>query len=223
MFIGHFALGFAAKRAAPRLSLAVLGAATQIADLLWPIFLAAGVEQVRIDPGNTAVTPLDFVSYPYSHSLVMLMIWGLMYAAVFAVPYVGSGFSRTYIVLTMLVISHWFLDWITHRPDMPLYPGSARFGLGLWNSVGATVAIETAMYAAGLWMYVRSTRARDGIGRWGFLALAVFLPVAYVANILGPPPPTVSALWMSAVAGGAILVAWMWWVDRHRDGILATD
>ena len=222
MFIGHFALGFAAKRAAPRVSMAVLGAATQVADLLWPFFLAAGVEQVRIDPGNTAVTPLDFISYPYSHSLVMLIVWGLMFAAVFAAPYVGSGFSRTYIVLTMLVISHWFLDWISHRPDMPLYPGGARFGLGLWNSVGATVAIETAMYAAGLWIYMRSTRARDGIGRWGFRALAIFLPVVYVGNILGPPPPSVSALWMSAAAGGAILVAWMWWVDRHRDGILAT-
>jgi LexA-binding, inner membrane-associated putative hydrolase len=235
MFIGHFALGFAAKRAAPRVSLAVLGSATQIADLLWPVFLAVGIEQVRIDPGNTAVTPLDFVSYPYSHSLAMLIVWGLMFAAVFrpkvrlkADPtygkevdlYVGSGFSRTYTVLVLLVVSHWFLDWITHRPDMPLYPGGPKFGLGLWNSVAATVAIETAMYVAGLWIYIRSTRARDGIGRWGFWALAAFLPVVYVANILGPPPPTVSALWMSAVAGGAILVVWLWWVDRHRDGIL---
>lgn len=228
MFIGHFALGFAAKRAAPRVSLAVLGAATQIADLLWPFFLAAGVEQVRIDPGNTAVTPLDFVSYPYSHSLLLLAVWGLLFATVHNL---GAADRRVrpgadtrvgpYGLLFLLVISHWFLDWITHRADMPLYPGGARFGLGLWNSVGATVAIETAMYAAGLWIYMRSTRARDGIGRWGFRALAVFLPVVYVANILGPPPPTVSALWMSAVAGGAILVAWMWWVDRHRDGILA--
>jgi membrane-bound metal-dependent hydrolase YbcI (DUF457 family) len=216
MFIGHFALGFAAKRAAPRVSLAVLGAATQIADLLWPIFLAVGVEQVRIDPGNTAVTPLDFVSYPYSHSLLLLVVWGML----FATAYAGSGFSRTYAVLVLLVVSHWFLDWITHRPDMPLYPGGPKFGLGLWNSVAATVAIETVIYVAGLWIYIWSTRARDGIGRWGFWALAVFLPLVYGANILGPPPPTVSALWMSAAAGGAILVAWLWWVDRHRDGIL---
>jgi hypothetical protein len=256
MFIGHFALGFAAKRAAPRVSLAVLGAATQIADLLWPIFLAVGVEQVRIDPGNTAVTPLDFVSYPYSHSLLLLVVWGILFAALMvrlkpdatysAAPgqYVASalppplrgtspelrrgqaeaqsakGGRRTFALIALLVISHWFLDWITHRPDMPLYPGGPKFGLGLWNSVAATVAIETAMYVAGLWIYIRSTRARDRIGRWGFLALAVFLPVVYVANILGPPPPTVSALWMSAAAGGAVLVVWLWWVDRHRDGIL---
>jgi hypothetical protein len=232
MFIGHFALGFAAKRAAPRVSLAVLGAATQIADLLWPVFLAVGIEQVRIDPGNTAVTPLDFVSYPYSHSLLLLVVWGILFAALMVRlkpdamhstaprPYVASAFRRTFVLMVALVVSHWFLDWITHRPDMPLYPGGPKFGLGLWNSVAATVAIETAMYVAGLWIYIRSTRARDGIGRWGFWALAAFLPVVYVANILGPPPPTVSALWMSAAAGGAILVVWLWWVDRHRDGIL---
>jgi hypothetical protein len=232
MFIGHFALGFAAKRAAPRVSLAVLGSATQIADLLWPVFLAVGIEQVRIDPGNTAVTPLDFVSYPYSHSLLLLVVWGILFAALMVRlkpdathsaaprPYVASAFGRTFVLMVALVVSHWFLDWITHRPDMPLYPGGPKFGLGLWNSVVATVAIETAMYVVGLWIYIRSTRARDGIGRWGFWALAAFLPVVYVANILGPPPPTVSALWMSAAAGGAILVVWLWWVDRHRDGIL---
>jgi hypothetical protein len=210
MFIGHFALGFAAKRAAPRVSLAGLGAAAQIADLLWPVFLAVGIEQVRIDPGNTAVTPLDFVSYPYSHSLLLLVVWGILFAALMVRlkpdathsaaprPYVASAFRRTFVLIVALVVSHWFLDWITHRPDMPLYPGGPKFGLGLWNSVAATVAIETAMYVAGLWIYIRSTHARDGIGRWGFWALAAFLPVVYVANILGPPPPTVSALWMSA-------------------------
>ena len=129
----------------------------------------------------------------------------------------ASGFSRTFIVLAALVISHWFLDWITHRPDMPLYPGSGTFGLGLWNSVPATLAIELPMYATGLWIYARTTRSRDAKGRWGFWTLAAFLAVVYVGNILGPPPPSVLAVWTSAIAGGAILVAWIWWVDRHRD------
>ena len=178
MFLGHYALGLAAKRASPRLSLGLLFLAVQFADILWPFLLALGLEEVRIHPGDTVFTPLEFVSYPYSHSLAMLIVWGLMFAAVFrpkvrlkADPtyakevdlYVGSGFSRTYTVLVLLVVSHWFLDWITHRPDMPLYPGGPKFGLGLWNSVAATVAIETAMYVAGLWIYIRSTRARDGI------------------------------------------------------------
>jgi len=235
MFVGHFALGFAAKRAVPRVSLAALCAGAQVADLLWPVFLAIGIEQVRIDPGNTAVTPLDFVSYPYSHSLLMLIVWGVLFALAFTVrlkpdttytvsdSYVASAFRRTFTVLAALVMSHWVLDWITHRPDMPLFPGSAKFGLGLWNSVPATMAVELTMYAVGLWIYARATRARDAKGRWGFWTLAAFLAIVYVANIMGPPPPSVFAIWTSAIAGGAILVIWIWWVDRHRDVILASN
>jgi membrane-bound metal-dependent hydrolase YbcI (DUF457 family) len=219
VFIGHFALGFAAKRVTPRVSLAVLAAATQVADLLWPIFLALGFEHVRIDPGNTAVTPLDFVSYPYSHSLLLLVVWGVVFAAVTVRQKPDTTCEKTFIVIFALVVSHWLLDWITHRPDMPLYPGGAKYGLGLWNSFGWTVTLEIAMYAIGVWIYARATRPRNAKGRWGFWALAVFLPLVYLGNILGPPPPSVGAIWPAGIAGGAILVVWMWWVDRHREGI----
>jgi len=154
MFVGHFALGFAAKRAAPRLSLALLFVAAQLADLVWPLLIAIGIEQVRIDPGNTAFTPLDFVSYPYSHSLALLVVWGL------ALAYAVCGVSRTGAILAALVVSHWVLDWVTHRPDMPLYPGSAQYGLGLWNSIPATVAIELAMFAAGVWIIFQPMQMR---------------------------------------------------------------
>src|SRR4051794_13490518 len=119
MFIGHFALGFAAKRAVPRVSLAMLFVAAQFADLLWPALVLAGFEQVRIDPGNTAFTPLAFVSYPLSHSLLTLVVWGLLLGSI----YRGiAGGRRSVVVLGVLVVSHWVLDWLTHRPDMPLYP-----------------------------------------------------------------------------------------------------
>src|SRR5215813_8438016 len=119
MFIGHFALGLAAKRATPRVSLAVLFAAAQLADVLWPIFVAVGLEQVRIDPGNTLVTPLDFVSYPWSHSLAMLLVWGAAFGWLVAV----GARREAFVVIAALVVSHWVLDYVTHRPDMPLYPG----------------------------------------------------------------------------------------------------
>jgi len=212
VFVGHFALGFAAKRAAPRTSLAVLFVAAQLADLLWPVFVAIGLEQVRIDPGNTAFTPLDFVSYPYSHSLLMLAVWGVMLAAVV----VRRTSRRTFALVVALVVSHWVLDWLTHRPDMPLYPGSARYGLGLWNSVPATLTIELALFAIGVWIYAASTRARDAIGRWSFVAFVVFLLIIYALNVFGGPPPSVTALWIVALAGAAILVAWSAWFDYHR-------
>ena len=216
MFIGHFALGFAAKRAAPRMSLATLFAAAQLADIIWPVLVALGIEQVRIQPGITAFTPLDFVSYPYSHSLLTLLVWGALFGALCAR---STRDRRTWLVVGALVVSHWVLDWITHRPDMPLYPGSGKFGLGLWNSVPATITVETLMFVAGLWIYARATRARDAIGRRGFSALAGFLLVIYVANAIGPPPPSVTAIVIAGIAGAAVILWWAWWFDRHRSPV----
>jgi hypothetical protein len=213
MFIGHFALGFAAKPAAPRVSVAVLFAAAQLADLTWPLLVAAGLEQVIIDPGNTAFTPLDFASYPYSHSLLTLIIAGAVFGGL-AGAVVRSG--RTAIVVGLLVVSHWLLDWITHRPDLPLYPGGAKFGLGLWHSIPATIAVEAAMFIVGVVIYARSTRPRDRIGRRAFGAFVAFLVVVYIAN-LGPPPPSVEAIVWVGLAGGAVLMLWARWFDRHRN------
>jgi hypothetical protein len=214
MFIGHFALGFAAKPLTPRVGLAVLFGAAQLVDVLWPIFVGLGLEHVRIDPGNTRVTPFDFISYPYSHSLVAMLIWGVLAGAL-----ATRRFSDRHVFLVIggLVVSHWFLDFISHRPDMPIYPGSAKFGLSLWNSVAATVIVETLMYVTGVWIYIRATRARDAVGRWGFAAFALFVFVMYVVNLVSPPPPSVTAVWISAIAGAAILFAWAAWFDRHRD------
>jgi hypothetical protein len=217
MFIGHFALGFAAKRAVPRVSLLWLFVAAQLADLLWPFLLAAGIEMVRIDPGNTAFTPLDFVSYPYSHSLVLLVVWGFalgyFYTAVRRAP------TRTALVLAALVVSHWALDFVTHRPDLPIYPGSRRVGLGLWNSVGATLAIESAMFVVGVATYARATQARDAIGRWALIGLAALLILAYAGNVVGGAPPSVAAIWIVGIFGSAVILAASEWVDRHREPI----
>jgi hypothetical protein len=218
MFVGHLALGFAAKRVTPRVSLAVLLTASQVADVLWPLFLALGLEQVRIDPGNTAFTPLDFVSYPWSHSLVMLIVWGVAFGAIYRMATGRNG--RIFIVLSALVVSHWLLDWITHAPDMPIYPGGATYGLGMWNSVALTMIVEGIMFAAGLWIYLRITRARDAIGRWGFAALIALLVVVYAANAMSSPPPSVNAIIVGASIGAAIMTAWSWWADRHREVIL---
>jgi hypothetical protein len=212
MFIGHLALGFAAKRAAPRVSLAVLFSAAQLADILWPVFIALGIEQVRIVPGFTAFTPLDFVSYPYSHSLVFLAGWGLLFGVIYQWLVPGGRVVR---VLAMLVVSHWVLDFVTHRPDMPIVPGGEEFGLGLWNSIPATLVVEAAMYGVGLWMYVRATEARDRIGRWGFIGLAAFLVVVYLANI-DNAPPSVPGIYIPAIIGIILLTVWSWLADQHR-------
>ena len=214
MFLGHYALGLAAKRVTPGLSLGVLFGAAQLADILWPFLLALGLEQVRIDPGNTAFTPLDFVSYPYSHSLLLLIVWGLAMGWIFARRH-RHGIA----IVAALVVSHWLLDVITHRPDMPVYPGGARVGLGLWNSVAMTVAVELPMFIAGVWLYLGATRARDAIGRWGLVLLVSTLLLIYVGDALSSAaPPSVRDLTVVAAIGGLLFTAWSWWADRHRTG-----
>jgi hypothetical protein len=220
MFIGHFALGYAAKRWAPNVSLAVLFAAAIFADLLWPVLVALGIEHVRIAPGITASTPLEFISYPYSHSLLTLTLLGAFFGRVFArrsvAPSAPTAPSAPSIILMMLVVSHWVLDVITHIPDMPLYPGGPKFGLGLWNSVAGTFAVETMLFAFGVWIYARATKPRDATGTWGFAGITAFLFVGFVVNANGTPPPSVTALWMMALALGALTLGLAWFADRHR-------
>jgi hypothetical protein len=218
MFIGHFAVALAAKRAAPAASLGTLFAAAQTADLLWPTFVLLHAEHVEIRPGATAVTPLEFVSYPYSHSLVALAVWGALFAGGYALVARARGRAGWAAPLTLFarVLSHWVLDVFTHAPDMPVtLTGPTRLGLGLWSSLPGTLVVELVMFALGLGIYVRATRARDRTGRLALAGLAVFLLVSYLANVFGPPPPSVRVI---AWAGEAmwLLVLWAAWADRHR-------
>ena len=214
MFLGHFGLAFAARKASPTISLVALFLACQFADLLWPTLVLAGIEQVEIDPGATAFTPLAFVSYPYSHSLMALVLWGVIVGTIYTM--ITRAPAAAAVTLALLVFSHWVLDYITHGPDMPLtMSGPQRLGLGLWNSVPGTLAAELALFGGGLAVYLRSTTARDRIGSIGLWSLVVFMLVVYTAASFGPPPPSPAAVAWSAQAMW-LLVLWGYWVDRHR-------
>jgi hypothetical protein len=214
MFIGHFAVGFASKRLAPKASLGALMAAPLLLDILWPVFLALGVEHVRIEPGATAVTPLDLYDYPYSHSLVASLFWAALGAGIY---YALRRDRRASWVIAGGVVSHWVLDYVTHRPDMPLFPGdSTRLGLGLWNSVAATIIVEGAMFAAGVAIYAKYTRSRDRIGSIGFWSYVALLLALYAGNFFSPPPPSVQMLMIVSFISW-IFVPWAWWFDGHRE------
>jgi hypothetical protein len=214
MFVGHFGLGFGAKKTAPVVSLGTLFLACQFADLLWPTLVLLGVERVEIEPGATAMTPLNFVSYPYSHSLVALCLWGA--AAGTAYAFIRRGRRAAVLTLVLLVVSHWVLDVVTHRPDLPLTPhGPERLGLGLWFSIPATLAVELVLFGAGLALYLRTTAPRDRIGSIGLWSLVAFLLIVYFASSFGPPPPSATVVAWSAQAMW-LLVLWGYWVDNHR-------
>jgi hypothetical protein len=214
MFIGHFAVAFAAKKAAPAVSLGSLFLACQLADLVWPTLVLAGVERVEVRPGITVVTPLDFVHYPWSHSLIALLVWGAAFGLAYKLLRRSAGTAP--LVLGALVVSHWVLDFVSHRPDMPLtWTGPERLGLGLWNSLPATLAVEMLLFALGVVIYQRSTAPKDRTGTLAFAGLVAFLLIVYLASLFGPPPPSAAAVAWSAQAMW-LLVAWGYWIDRHR-------
>ena len=214
MFIGHFALGFGAKRLHPAVSLGTLFLACQFADLLWPTLVLSGVERVIVEPGNTAYTPLRFAYYPYSHSLMALVVWGLVVGAAYRA--IREAPLAPALLLAALVLSHWVLDVATHRADMPFtIHGRTKIGFGLWQSVPWTIAVESVMFVAGVAIYARTTAPRDRAGTIGLWALAGFLAVVNVANILGPPPPSAAAVAWTTEAMW-ILIAAGYYVDGHR-------
>ena len=220
MFIGHFGAGFGAKALAPKTSLGTLFFAAQFIDLLWPTLLLMGVERVVIRPGITAVVPLDFVHYPVSHSLLMVIVWGLLIGGLYGLIRKRWGAAM---VVAALVVSHWLLDLIVHRPDPPLYPGDAPMvGLGLWGSLTGTLIVEGLVFGMGLAFYVRTTRARDGIGRYGFWGLVGFLVLVHIGNLFGDPPPDSTAIaWVGQLQW--LLVIWGYWIDRHREAAPRAD
>ena len=212
MFIGHYAVGFAAKKVAPKASLGPLLAAPLLADMLWPVFVLLGIERVRIVPGIVAFNPLDLEYMPWSHSLLMDVGWGLVFGGIY---YAVTKYRAGGIAIFFGVVSHWVLDWVTHRPDMPLVPGlDTKLGLGLWNSVVGTRVVESILFIAGVWLYMRATRARDAVGRWAWWGLVGLLAVLY---FMKAQPGSIQVLVISGLVFEVVTLTWAWWADRHRD------
>jgi hypothetical protein len=212
MFVGHYAVALAAKRATPQTSLGLLVISAQFLDLLWPVFLLTGWEHVRIAPGITRFTPLDFYDYPISHSLIGALVWSLLFAVTL---FVFKRDSRAAQLCGALVFSHWILDLIVHRPDLPIGPRGPYVGLGVWNHVALSFASEGVIFVAGLWIYLRTTTARDAVGRYALLAFTLLLLVFWIPGPFGPPPPSARAVAWVAL-GQWLLIALAWWVDAHR-------
>lgn len=208
MFIGHFALGLASKKIAKAPSLALMFIAVQLLDLLWPIFVLLGIETFQIEEGITKLTPLNFTHYPYSHSLLMSVIWGALLAFIY---YLASKNKQGAILLGTLVISHWVLDFLTHRPDLLLTPwGTTKVGMGLWNYPIIESVIEFGLFLSGAFLYFKAAQPKRKAAFW---SLMVFFIVVHTMNLLGPPPPSVEAVAWSANLLW-LMVIWAWWIEK---------
>jgi len=214
MFIGHFAVGLAAKRAAPRTSLGTLTLAAVFLDALWPLFLLLGVERADLKPGPNSFLFLDFTYYPISHSLLLALVW----SALFGIVYLSrTKYAAGALWVGLLILSHWILDFIVHVPDLPLWPGGPRVGLGLWNYRAATIAIESAMFLGGLWIYATMTRPKNRVGKAALWAYAIVLAVLYATDAgAKEPPPSVTAVALVGIVAW-IFAPWAFWIDHNRD------
>ena len=214
MFIGHFGAGFAGKKFDNTASLGTYFMAAQWIDLIRPILLLLGIEKAEIKPGVTAVTPLDFTYYPFTHSLIGTIVWALLFGAV---AWFFITKTKTALILALIVLSHWLLDLLVHVPDLPIIPGlSLKVGFGLWNSFAATIILEGLFFVVGVYLYYKSTKAKNKIGTYSLIGLIVFLIVMYISNLVGPPPPSME---MVGIVGNAqwLIVLWGYWVDKNRE------
>lgn len=216
MFLGHYALAFGSKKVSQAPSLGTMFFATQFIDLLWPLFLIAGIERVEIKPGISEFNPLDFVYYPFTHSLAGTLFWAVLFGVVY---YFATKNKKGAYISAGLVLSHWFLDLLSHIPDLPIAPGSeTKLGLGLWNSIPLTIIVEGLLFAAGLYIYTSVTKAKNKKGSLGLYSLAGFFVLIYIMSIFGPPPENDMQIAYSALALYPILL-WAYWVDRNREGV----
>jgi hypothetical protein len=213
MLVGHFAVSLAGKSIAPQVSLGTLVAAAMASDLAWPLFMLAGFEHVEFSPGSRGVISMR-ADIAYSHGLLTCAIGAVLFAAVY---YFRRRDRTGALVISAAVLSHWLLDFASHPPDMALAPGMPlRLGLGLWNSIPATLVVEGAMWAAGILVYTRATRPRSRAGSYVFWIGVGLLTAAWLNNITAPPPPDVASAMRASFLFFVLAVTWAYWVNRLR-------
>ena len=214
MHVGHFATGLIGKRVDPKLSLGTMILAAMLADVLWCVFMLAGVEDVRITTGRGAANYFQPINIAYSHSLVMLFVWGAVFAGV---HFLSRRSKRSAVLLFLLVLLHWPLDVIAHKADMPLAPGlTKQFGIGLWTNIIATIIVEGGLWLLSIIIYLRTTRSRNKLALFIFWPVVLLITLLWLNNIAGPPPPNTRIAPLSSLIYFSLVVAWGYWINRLR-------
>ncbi len=211
MLVGHYAVGLAAKRLSPQTSLGTFVLAAMFADLAWCVFMIAGIEHVRFKPGLGAANYLDATNIAMSHSLLMDAMWAALLAAAYFLRKREAGAAW---IVFLAVLSHWLLDFVSHRPDMPMAPGARRlFGLGLWTSVPATLIVEGGLWLLAVMLYAHTARPKGRAWGWAFWSGVVVLTLMWCSNIAGPPPRKPAVAPVASLIVFSLSVAWAYWVN----------
>ena len=208
MFVGHYGVALAAKRFAPRSSMGTLFIAVQLLDVLWAPAILLGFEHARVVPGLLPASALDLYDMPWTHGLVAALAWSW-----FAFRFSKNG------VLGACIFSHWVLDFVTHRPDLPLFRGGTKVGLALWRYREASYLVEVALLIGGYLIYQRTTRARTAAGEYAMKVFVAVLILVEGYNLYGPVPANIQQVAISAEVAYLVLAAIAWRLDLLREPI----
>jgi hypothetical protein len=211
MFVGHYGVSFAARKLEPTISLWVLFLAVQFLDVLWAPLVLLGIEKVNIVPGFTASNPLDLYYMPYTHSLLAALIWSIAGGLAYQLVAKPSR-ARAGVIVALAVFSHWVLDFVVHRPDLPLYGNSEKVGLGLWNLPVLAFGLEAGLLFGGIWMCMKSRLARPA----AVIVFALFMLAIQAYVFFGPPPASDRSAAATAIFAYALFAGIIWWLEDRK-------
>jgi hypothetical protein len=215
MFVGHYGPSLAAKAAKNSIPLWLLFIAVQLLDVCWSIFVLLGIEKVRIVPGITATNPLDLYYMPYTHGLIAAALWSIASAIAYKVFRKAAGWPAAALV-GAAVFSHWVLDWLVHRPDLPLYDNSFKVGLGLWNYPASAFALEIALLFSGVYLYLKTTKTVARGGRFGMVIFGFFMLAVQALVFFGPPPSSDNSAAVTALVVYFAFAGIAYWLEGKR-------
>jgi hypothetical protein len=214
MFVGHYGVSFAVKSIDKQVPLWLLFIAVQFVDVLWAIFILTGIEKVRITPGITATNPLDLYYMPYTHSLLAALLWSGL--GLIAYRFVGRGTSYAAFLFAAAIFSHWVLDLVVHRPDLPLYDDAHKVGFGLWNYPAPALALEASLLFGGIFLYLRSSKPVSIIGKFGVPVFGIGLLLVQAMVFFGAPPTSPAAAALTALVSYVVLAGIAYWLEKKR-------
>jgi hypothetical protein len=220
MFVGHYGPSFAIKSVRPEIPMWMLFVAVQLVDVAWAMLILLGVEKARIVPGITASNPLDLYYMPFTHSLVAVILWSVA-AALFAWPLLGLAIPVAAVWIGVAVLSHWVLDLVVHRPDLPLYDDTMKVGLGLWNYPAFAFSVEAVILFSGMALYLRVTEPINSLGRIGLPAFGVVMLAIQTYVFFGPLPASPATAAITALVLYVAFAGIAQWLAHQRKNATA--
>ena len=220
MFVGHYGPSYVIKAAQPAIPLWLLFIAVQLVDVAWSMLIMLGIEKARIVPGITASNPFDLYYMPYTHSFVAAILWSVAAGGLCNVLFGLRKWSAA-VWIGAAVFSHWILDWVVHRPDLPLYDDTVKVGLGIWNYPMIALILEALLLFGGMFIYMRRTTAVNALGRIGPPGFGILMIAIQTYIFFGPPPASSDELAVTAIASYLVFAVVIWWLDRQRRDVIA--